>query len=223
MDYYPILLRLDGRPCLVVGGGTVATQKVRSLLEARARVTVVAPRLSAALRALAATGVIVSRERPFAAGDTHGCALVYAATSDETVNRAVFDEGEAARVLVNVVDRPRLCRFIAPAVVRRGDLTVAISTGGASPALASRLRRDLETALGMEYAVALRLLGRLREALRARALPPPERQRILRTMVDSALLELVRDGNSAAIDRLLTDTIGAPCSLAGLGVTLGPA
>jgi len=223
MEYYPVFLRLTGRACLVIGGGTVATQKVRSLLEARAAVTVIAPVLSPDLTALATAGTIVTQARPFAAGDTRGFSLVYAATADAAVNRAVFEEAEAAGVLVNVVDRPSQCRFIAPAVVRRGPLTVAISTGGTSPAMASRVRRELETAFGAEYAVTLQLLGRLRTTLQTRTLPAGERQRILRSLADSSLLDLVRDGDAAAIDRLLTDTVGVPCSLAGLGVDLGSA
>jgi len=223
MDYYPIFLRLAARPCLVVGGGDVATQKVHSLLAAGAAVTVIAPRRGAALQGLGEAGTIVCHSRRFAAGDTHGFVLVYAATADAAVNRAVFEEAEAAGILVNVVDHPPLCRFIAPAVVRRGALTVAISTGGTSPALAKRLRRELEAAWGTEYAVTLRLLGRLREVLRSQPVAPPERQRILRTLADSPLLDLVRDGDAAAIDRLLADTVGAPCSLAGLGLTLSAA
>ena len=223
MDYYPIFLRLDDRPCLVVGGGEVAAQKVRSLLDARATVTVIAPRVGTAIDALQTTGTIVWHRRPFAAGDTAGFVLVYAATADAAVNRAVFAEAEAAGILVNVVDHPNLCRFIAPAVVRRGALAVAISTGGASPALARRIRRDLEATFGSEYAVALRVLGHLRTALRTQPLPPPERQRILRTLADSPLLDLVRAGDADGIDRLLADTVGTPCSLAALGVTLSAA
>ena len=223
MDYYPLFLRLDGRPCLVVGGGEVAAQKVGSLLAARATVTVIAPRLGATLGTVRAGGSIVWHQRPFAAGDTAGFVLVYAATADAAVNRAVYAEAEAAGILVNVVDHPDLCRFIAPEVVRRGALTVAISTGGASPALARRIRRELEATFGTEYAVALRVLGRLRTVLRTQPLPPPDRQRILRTLADSRLLDLVRAGDADGIDRLLADTLGTPCSLAALGVTLSAA
>lgn len=220
MDYYPIFLRLDGRPCLVVGGGDVATQKVRSLLAAHARVTVIAPSLGTELLEMHATGTIACQQRAFAVGDTAGFAVIYAATADPAVNQAVYNEAEAGGILVNVVDQPELCRFIAPAVVRRGALTVAISTGGASPALAGRLRRELETTFGTEYAVALRVLGRLRHELRTQPMTPPDRQRILRALAESPLIELVRAGDTAGIDRLLAETVGTPCSLAKLGVAL---
>ncbi|MCK6556717.1 bifunctional precorrin-2 dehydrogenase/sirohydrochlorin ferrochelatase [Candidatus Binatia bacterium] len=223
MDYYPIYLRLDARPCLVVGGGEVAARKVHSLLAAGAAVTVVAPRLCAELQALSEAGTIACVARTFSPGDTAGCALVYAATADTEVNRAVFAAAEAAGVLVNVVDQPHLCRFVAPAVVSRGALTVAISTGGASPAMAGRLRRELEATIGPEYAIALRVLGRLRSVLRIRPMQPGDRQRILRTLADSALLDLVRAGDAAGIDRLLADTVGSHCSLATLGVSLDTA
>jgi precorrin-2 dehydrogenase len=215
MSYYPIFLRLAGQPCVVVGGGAVAARKVDALLAAGARVTVVAPRLAAALAERVARGEVAHRARPYASGDLAGARLAYAATDDEALHARIAADAEAAGVLLNVVDRTPLCSFIVPAQLSRGDLTVAISTGGASPALARRVRRDLERQLGPEYARAVDLLARLRRRLQA--LPSIERRRILTGLVDSDLLEHLRRPDPAAVDRLLAEHAGREITLTSLG------
>ncbi len=141
---FPLFLKLEGRPSLVVGAGRIAASKISSLLEAGARVTVVAPHASDDLRQLADAGNVGWIAREFETGDLKGIFLVIAATSDGAVNRAVFLEAQRLGILCNAVDDPPNCDFYFPALVRRGDLQIAISTAGQSPALAQRLRRELE-------------------------------------------------------------------------------
>jgi len=156
--YYMACLDLEGRPVLVVGGGSVALEKVNGLLDAGARVTVVAPHV---LPEVAALDVTVIRRR-FRSGDLTGQLLVVAATSTTSVNRQVFREAEARSVLCNVVDVPELCSFILPAVHREGPIAIAVSTGGASPALAQRLRDDIGRVVGPEHADLARQLREIR-------------------------------------------------------------
>jgi precorrin-2 dehydrogenase/sirohydrochlorin ferrochelatase len=218
MKYYPIFLRVAQRPCLVVGGGAVAAQKVVALLRAEAVVTVVSPELTAALRALAATGRIQHHARPYVAGDVRGFVLVYAATGEESVDRQIAAEAAAAGTLINIVDRPELCGFIAPAILERGDLIIATSTSGAVPAMAKRIRQDLESIFGEEYAVALQVLGRVRQQLAHSTRTPAERRRIVTALVASPLVELLRAHKAAEVDRLLAATVGEDTSLASLGL-----
>jgi precorrin-2 dehydrogenase/sirohydrochlorin ferrochelatase len=218
MKYYPIFLRVAGRACLVIGGGKVAAHKVESLLDANAAVTVISPELTPKLAALAAANRIMHHRRRYAGGDVKGFFLAYAATNEAAVHAQIATDAETAGVLLNVVDRPQLCTFIVPSVMQRGDLVIATSTGGTSPALAKRIRHDLEDRFGPEYALALQLLGRLRAALVQRCLPAAERQRIFAALVDSPLLEYLRDGQRADVDRLLAITVGDDVSLNSLGM-----
>src|SRR5688500_11242132 len=160
--YYPVCLDLRERPCVVVGGGTVAARKVEGLLECGARVTVVAPVLGPVLKHWLQEGRIAARVRPYAEGDLEGAALAIAATNEPTVNAEIAAEARARGVWLNAADDPERCDFILPSVVRRGDLQIAISTGGRSPALARRVREDLERLLPAEYADLLPLLADLR-------------------------------------------------------------
>jgi precorrin-2 dehydrogenase / sirohydrochlorin ferrochelatase len=162
---FPIFLKLAGRPCLVVGAGAVAASKIRSLLEAGAKVTVVAPHAAEEIQSLAAEGAIHWSARIFLPSDLEGIFLAIAATSDAEANRLVFLESQQRGVLCNSVDDPPHCDFYFPSVVRRGDLQVAISTAGESPALAQRLRVELETSLDARLAEWLRELGNLRRQI----------------------------------------------------------
>ena len=185
--YYPAFLDLRGRRCLVVGGGAVAERKVEALREARARVVVVSPTLTSALGALATAGVIEHRARRFRRYDTHGCALVVAATGVGAVDDAVAAAARRVRALVNVVDRPAACDFILPSVLRRGDLQIAVSTGGKSPALAREIRRWLEAQIGEDYGELVARVGRARARLRTRRLAPAARMKAADRLAVSAL------------------------------------
>lgn len=217
MKYYPIFLSVEGRPCVVIGGGEVAERKVGSLLEAGAAVRVVSPTLTRGLAAAARRGEIAHGARAYRNGDLKGAFLAYAATDEEDLHAQIHREAEQEGVLLNVVDRPRWCTFIVPSTFARGDLAVAVSTGGASPALARRVREEIEGALGPEFDRAVLVLGRLRQRLQERRLSAEERRQIFTDLVESDLLERLREPDTAAVDRLLARYAGEDVSLASLG------
>ena len=162
MGTFPLFLELAGIPCLVIGGGKIAEGKVRALLKCGARVTVVSPTLAAGLKALARQGKIRWRRRLFQAGDLNGAQLVVAATDRQPVNEVASRLAKKRGIWINVVDQPRLCTFIFPSIVRRGKLTLAISTGGISPALAKWIRIDLQRRYGPEFGNLLNGMSRVR-------------------------------------------------------------
>ncbi|MED4923409.1 NAD(P)-dependent oxidoreductase [Anoxybacillus geothermalis] len=178
---YPIVLHLRGRRAVVVGGGQVAARKVYGLLEAEADVVVVAPEAVPDIEALAAKGEIVWRQKTFAEDDLAGAFLVIAATNDRNVNEAVA-QAAAPGQLVNVVDDPKRCDFHVPAVIRRGPLTIAVSTGGASPALARRIRRELEEKYGEEYEPYLQFLQKARDIILREVAGDAARKRLFRAL-----------------------------------------
>jgi precorrin-2 dehydrogenase/sirohydrochlorin ferrochelatase len=217
VQYYPAYLELRGRPCVVIGGGEIAERKVTTLLDAGARVTVVSPMLTPALTVRAETHEIVHQPRPYRRGDLAGSWLAYAATGDERVDAEIAAEAAEARVFLNVVDRPRLCGFIVPAIVRRDPVAVAVSTGGASPALAKRLARELARTVGPEWGTAARLLGALRGRLAGDA---PARGRVFAALAEGPLVEAIRAGDAARVEALLTEELGVATTLADLGIAL---
>src|SRR5947208_9800464 len=179
---FPIFLKLDGRRCLVVGAGKVAEGKIRGLIEARASIEVVAPEAVWQLKKWAWEGVIGWKARVFQPSDLDQVSLVIAATSVPEVNREVFKQARLRNVLCNAVDDPENCDFYYPAVVNRGDLQIAISTNGRSPALAQRLRRELEEQFGPEYEEWVAELGEAREKLTANKLPVEPRRELLHVL-----------------------------------------
>ena len=173
MSLFPIFLKLTGRPCIVIGAGNLAESKIESLLAAHARVIVIAPSANARITSLADAGEIALQLRTYTPGDLAGQFLAVAATDDPAVNRAVFAEAEDSGVLINAVDDPPFCDFYFPSVVRRGDLQIAISTAGASPALAQRLRKEINELLPLDTGDWLAELGNLRrEVLQMEPLNP---------------------------------------------------
>lgn len=201
-EAYPLLLNLTGRVAVVVGGGRVAERKVRGLLPCGALIRVVSPRLTPGLTRLARAGTIHHVGRGWRHADLHGALLVYAATDDRAVNHAIAVRAQAAGCLVNAVDQPEAGNVIVPSVVRRGDLVIAIATGGVSPAFARQIRRELAREFGPAYRTYLRLLARLRDRLRREVPSEARRRRILRRLVASDLLALLRRGEQARAVRL---------------------
>lgn len=194
---YPVNLVLAGRPCLVVGGGRVALTKVRGLVEAGARVTVVAPVIAPEVAALAD----VAEARPYRPGEAAGYRFVIAATGDPQVNQQVYDDGEAAGVWVNSADDPQRCSAILPARVRQGRLTLTVSTGGHSPAVAAWVRERLAADYGPEYDELVGLLSEAREEVRAQGLGTERLD--WKQALDSGILDLIRAGRlEAAKERL---------------------
>ncbi|MBE0479438.1 MAG: bifunctional precorrin-2 dehydrogenase/sirohydrochlorin ferrochelatase [Dehalococcoidia bacterium] len=205
--YYPLFLNLQDRKCVVVGGGEVAERKVTSLIDHGASVTVISSSLSPGLAKLAAEGKIQVRSRDYRDGDLSGAILAIAATDDSSVNKNVACEGHECGVLTNVVDSPDDCQFIVPAIVRRGDITVAISTGGTSPALARKLRTKLEEFLGPGYSSLAALVSEVRKELKDRNIDVPADR--WQDMLDiNLLLNMLRTGDfESARQRLLSDLI----------------
>lgn len=167
MSLFPIFLKLAGRHCVVVGAGNIAESKIESLLTAEARVTVIAPEALPRVQEWAASGELTWERRKYKAGDLAGAFLAIAATATPEVNRAVFAEAAEADILCNAVDDPPFCDFYFPSVVRRGDLQIAISTAGESPAFAQRLRKELNAQLPLDLGEWLMELGRLRREVTA--------------------------------------------------------
>ncbi len=206
---YPVFLNLRGRACVVIGGGDVATHKVLGLLECEATVTVVSPAVTPALRDLAKSGAIAHIQRAYSPGDLGSAFLAIAATNEAEVNRQIAREAEAGRVLLNVVDVSDLGDFFTPALVQRGQVTIAISTNGASPALARKLREELSTAPALRWAGLAEVLSKARIELRKRKLKAtPERWQ---ESITSESLRLVEAGKpEEALERLLASlTAGA--------------
>ncbi|MCE5323846.1 bifunctional precorrin-2 dehydrogenase/sirohydrochlorin ferrochelatase [bacterium] len=191
MGYYPIILDLAGKKCLIVGGGLVALRKAQSLLEAGAMATVVSPGICAELECL--DGVVLHR-RAYEPGDIDGCTLVFAATDDPSVNAAVSHDAAEHGILANVVDDPELCSFIVPATCRRGDLLISVTTSGKSPALSKHIREQLEQAYGPEYEPFVNLLGEVREVIKSQYSCRAEREAAFNRLISSGILELLRDG-----------------------------
>ena len=184
-----MFLKLTGRPCLVVGAGRVGELKIESLAAAGAAVEVVAPEATEAVAQWARAGKINWQPRRYAPSDLHGVFLVVVATPSRELNDSIYRDAQGCGVLCNVVDDPPHCDFYYPAVVSRGELQIAISTNGQSPALAQRLRRELEQQFGREYEAWVEALGRERRRLFALPLDSQERRRILHSIVTQERLE----------------------------------
>lgn len=194
MPYCPINLNLSGQTCVVIGGGAVAERKVESLLEYGAAVRVVSPEVTPTLARLASEGRIERIESEYRAEHLSDAFLVIGATDDRAVNTRISSDARTRGLLVNVVDDPDLCNFIVPASVRRGDVIISISTSGRSPAMARRLREEIEERYGPEYGLLADLLGSLRDEVKARHADPAERMRAYNRILDSDVLRLLSEG-----------------------------
>jgi precorrin-2 dehydrogenase len=189
---FPMFLKLAGRPCLVVGAGAIAQSKIESLLEAQAKVRVVAPVATAKIRSWAGSRRITWRQRRFQSSDLKKTFLVVAATSSAELHERIFRQATKRGVLCNIVDVPDLCDFYYPAVVHRGALQIAISTSGRSPALAQRLRKELEKQFGPEYEQWLEQLTKSRGRLHNQNLDPDERKRLLHSQASRKAFAVFR-------------------------------
>ncbi len=203
--FYIACLRLKGRRCVVVGGGEIGLEKVEGLLACDAAVTLVAPRAHPALVELALENSICWEQREFTPGDLEGSLIVIAATADTDVNISVFAEAERRAMLVNVVDVPPLCNFILPAIVRTGPLAVAISTAGASPALAKRMKREISELFGEPYAELAVLLNEVRGWAKGTLPTYQDRKVFFESIVNGEPdpIELLREGDAQAVRDLI--------------------
>lgn len=202
MSHCPVSLDLTDRRCVVIGGGAVAERKVLTLLDFGAAVTVGAPDLTPRLRELMARGSIKHTPGTYTPETLEGAFLVIAATDDREVNKAVSSEAQRCGILVNVADDPELCTFFMPAVVRRGDFIVSVSTSGKSPALAKRVKGELESRFGPEYGELADLLGELREEVKAKYPNEEDRRQAFSRILSSDVLDLLARGKrDEAIER----------------------
>lgn len=195
--YYPLMVDLGGKRCLVVGGGEVAERKVETLLGFGAEVVVVSPSLTPLLEELAAQGRIVVHRRTYQEGDVKGSFIAIGATDDRGTNAQLSKEAEIEKIPVNIVDDTELCTYIAPSIVQRGDLVIAISTGGAGPALAKRIRKDLEERYNEEYGEFLDALQKVRERAKREIANPLRRKDLLTTVARLDSFELFHRDRSA--------------------------
>jgi precorrin-2 dehydrogenase/sirohydrochlorin ferrochelatase len=213
-----ISIDLRGKSAVVVGGGRVAARKCLTLVRSEALVTVISPELSPALRRISACVRISHIAKDYSEGDLKGASLVFAATDRPETNRAVADEAFMLGIPVNVCDSPELGSFSSPAVLRRGDLSIALATGGKSPALSRRIRKQLAATYGREYALTVSLLGKIREKLLTRKDNRRYNNQILSTLANSHLPELFKKGLLSDIDHLLLELCGPGFSSAELGL-----
>ena len=202
-EYYPVYLNLAGKHCVILGGGTIAQGKIAALRDAGAKITVISPEATTGIRRAAERGHITFEQREYQAGDLDGAFIAVAATNVWHVNRQIYEEAEERGVLLNVVDDPDQCTFIAPSIVRRDPITLAVSTGGASPALARKLRETLADAPALKWADLAGALGRARRVIKEkRTVIDPTRWQCV---ITEDLLELVRSGGEdQAVDIILS-------------------
>ncbi len=198
MTLFPMFLKLAGRECLVVGAGQVGEPKIESLLQADAKVRVVAPHATTNVTVQALAGLISWQPRKFVPADVDGVFLVVAATNSPRVNARIYREAQRRNVLCNVVDDPPHCDFYYPAVVRRGQLQIAISTGGQSPSLAQRLRQELEQQFGPEYERWVEQLGEVRRELLTKRISSRRRKQLLHQLASRESFDINR---SAVLER----------------------
>lgn len=206
---YPMFVDLEGRRCAVVGGGPIAEGRVRTLLEAGAVVRLVSPQVTSGLARMIADGAVADhRERTYRPEDLEGCFLVIAATNLEPVNRMVWQDAEARNVICNVVDAPSLCTFTVPSVVRRGELALAVSTGGASPVVAKHIRRELGAMYGPEWGALIALLREMRGELKERHPDMPGRREAVERLMRSDVVRLLADGDEQGARELARREMG---------------
>jgi precorrin-2 dehydrogenase/sirohydrochlorin ferrochelatase len=210
MRYYPAFLDLQNNPCLVIGGGQVGERKVKTLQSCAAQVFLISRELTPYLEAEVRQGRIELLAPVYQTELLSGKFLVIGATDDPILNGKIGREARERGILCNIVDKPQECNFILPSLVSRGDLTIAVSTAGKSPALAKKIRQDLEEVFPEIYGLYLELLGRIRNEILTRNLPQKENQKIFQTLVNSPLLSWLETGNFESLYDLLDRLLDPP-------------
>jgi precorrin-2 dehydrogenase len=208
MKYYPVNLDIRNRKCLVVGGGDVGTRKVMTLLECGATVVVISPAVTAKIDELSKNDLIKLEKRSFKLTDLDQMFLVIGATDNPELNRQIHTGAERLGMLCNIADRPEVCNFILPAIVNRGDLIIAISTSGKSPAFAKKMRKDLEKEFGTEYAEFLKLMGGIRNKLLSQDHEPEAHKPLFEKLIQRDLVKMIKDRDMAAVNSLLFEILG---------------
>lgn len=200
---YPVTLELVDKECLVVGGGVVAERKVLSLLECGAIITVVSPAITAMLRKLADTSLIKYKDGCYSKDDLLNKLLVICATNNQVVNQQVAQDCKGIGIWVNVVDQPELCTFHVPAVMRRGMMSISVSTSGASPLLAAKIRKQLEQDFGQEYEILLQIMVEVRKEVNQKNIDPIKRYQIYSKILNSNIMQLIKQGKTEKVKELI--------------------
>ncbi|MBF0225371.1 MAG: bifunctional precorrin-2 dehydrogenase/sirohydrochlorin ferrochelatase [Desulfobacterales bacterium] len=208
MGYYPIILDITDKNCLVVGGGAVATRKAKSLLEGEANVTIVSLEFTAELKLMAEKGELKIIKKGYDSLDIDKMFLVIGATDNEALNLKIYEDAKARNLLCNIVDFPKGCNFILPSVIKRGDLMVSISTSGKSPAFARYLREKFENNFGIEYEIFLKLMGSIRTKLLLQAKSPEIHKNTFLKLIESDILENIKLNKINKINEILRQILG---------------
>jgi len=206
--YYPILLNLSGRKCIVIGGGTIAERKVSSLLDSGGSVSVIAPFITDHLRGLSQENKITFINREYEKGDLKGAFLVIAATDSSQVNKSVYEETRELGIMADIVDEPQLCDFIVPSCIRRGPLIITVSTSGKSPCLSKKIRKDLESIYSEAYGTFTSMLGNMRERVQKEIPVPEKRKKFWETLMESNIPELLKKGKHREVEELIEEIFG---------------
>jgi precorrin-2 dehydrogenase len=208
VKYYPLFLDITDRKCVVVGGGDVAERKAERLLDFGARVDIVGKTLTPGLETMKREGKINHIEADYHNAFIDDALLVIGATDREDVNAEISRDGKEKGILVNIVDDPDKCDFVLPSLLKQGDLLIAISTGGKSPALAKKLREEMEQLFGTEYQTLLDVMGQLREKLVVEGRSPDENRRLFESVVHSDILKHIRDKSWDKVRKVIYDITG---------------
>jgi siroheme synthase-like protein len=213
--YYPIFLDIEDRSVVIIGGGEVCARKAETMMKYGARVTVVSPMFTSEIQQWARDGKLVTREKRYEAADLDGANIVIASTDDTAVNEQIAADCRDRRIPVNVVDVTPLCEFIVPAIIEKGSVQIAISTGGKSPALARTLKEDLHRSIGPEYAEVNDVMGTLRDGAKAVLPTDVDRKRFFDGIIAKGILDMLRSGRR----REAYETIAHACESAGVPVS----
>jgi len=213
---YPVNLNICGKLCLVIGGGSVASRKLDSLLPCGATLRVISPVVCDHIAALAGDGLVEWRERGYRRGDLQGAALVFAATDSPRIQKEIVAEAGEADILVNVIDMPEACSFQVPASFRRGELLLTVATGGGSPALAARIRRDLERFYGAEYGQLVAMMADIRKEIVSSSDNPAEHKKVFEKILDGDVLDCIKEQRWEKLEGLLRNILPAGMDLSGL-------
>jgi precorrin-2 dehydrogenase/sirohydrochlorin ferrochelatase len=209
-NYYPVFLDLKDKQCVVIGGGMVAARKIESLVSCGAKVKVISPEINPEIVAM--TDIEI-KHRKYKSGDLKDAFLVIAATNDEEENKTISKEAKKQHVFCNVVDQADLCSFIVPSVVEKGMIKIAISTSGASPSLASKLRREIDSHIGSEYEILARILNKIRPLVLSQEGGHSEHKRIFDVLIDSQLLDAISDNDRVLAEQILLQALGTQVDL----------
>ena len=209
MVFYPINLNIKDKKCVVIGGGIIATRKIKSLLAAQAQVFVISPQVTSIIQTLIDNQKINYIARDYQAGDIKGCFLVICATNNKKVNKMIAEEAESLGLLFNVIDDSTDSNFTVPAVIRRNDLLLTVSTNGKSPAVAKQIKAELSLIYGEEYGYFLNLIAKYRQELKTKVKNSKERECFWRDNLNKDILTLLKEGKLDEAEAKIKDAIGS--------------